>query len=164
MTPLEEKALDFATRAHKEQVRKYTEEPYINHPAAVAEILRKSGARPEVIAAGYLHDVVEDCDVSLEEIEAEFGPDVAKLVDEVTDKSRPEDGNRATRKAIDRDSLAKASPEGQTIKLADLIDNTSSIVERDPNFAKVYLAEKRDLLEVLTKGDRRLWQRASLQV
>ena len=61
---------------------------------------------------------------------------------------RPEDGNRAKRKAIDRDHVAKASRYGKVIKLADLIDNTRSIVEHDPNFAKVYLKEK----EALIKG------------
>jgi hypothetical protein len=71
----------------------------------------------------------------------------------LTDVSRPEDGNRAARKAIDLAHTAKASPAAKTIKLADLIDNTRSIVERDPDFAKVYLQEKARLLEVLQEGD-----------
>ena len=53
-----------------------------------------------------------------------------------------------------------ATPEAKTIKLADLIDNTKSIVEHDPRFAKVYLEEKRLLLEVLKDGDETLWQQA----
>lgn len=80
----------------------------------------------------------------------------------VTDVSRPEDGNRRLRKAMDRDHLALASAEGQTIKLADLIDNTASITRYDPGFAKVYMREAVELLGVLKKGDRTLRQRASI--
>jgi hypothetical protein len=78
----------------------------------------------------------------------------------LTDISRPNDGDRKIRKAIDRNHLAGASARAQTIKLADLIDNSRSIVERDPDFAKVYLAEKRELLAVLTEGDETLLNRA----
>ncbi len=85
---------------------------------------------------------------------------MAFLVLEVTDVSRPEDGNREARKAIDREHLARSSPEGATIKLADLIDNTKSIVAHDKGFARVYLPEMEKLLEVLRHGDPALWQRA----
>jgi hypothetical protein len=70
------------------------------------------------------------------------------------------DGNRAVRKAIDREHLAKASPAAKTIKLADLISNSRSILQHDPKFAAVYLAEKRLLLEVLKDGDPTLWSQA----
>ena len=75
--------------------------------------------------------------------------------------SKPEDGNRATRKAIDREHTAQAPAEAQTIKLADLISNSKSIMAHDPDFAVTYLAEKRLLLEVLTKGDPGLHAEAS---
>lgn len=64
------------------------------------------------------------------------------------------------RKAIDREHTAKASPAAKTIKLADLIDNTRSIVKYDPSFAEVYLREKAELLKVLTDGDQTLWSMA----
>jgi hypothetical protein len=67
--------------------------------------------------------------------------------------SRPKDGNRAVRKAIDREHTARAPAGAQTVKLADLIANTRSIVKHDVAFARTYLAEKRLLLEVLTRGD-----------
>lgn len=159
-----EKARVFATAAHHAvgQVRKYTGEPYINHPAEVVGILAGSGgANPNMLAAAWLHDVVEDTGVSLEVIRAEFGACVATLVEGLTDVSRPEDGNRKVRKAIDRAHTAAQSPACKTIKLADLISNTRSIVERDPEFAKVYLAEKRELLEVLRDGYWPLWAEAS---
>jgi (p)ppGpp synthase/HD superfamily hydrolase len=153
----------FASAAHAavKQVRKYTGEPYINHPREVAAVLREYGASYDWIAAALLHDVVEDVgEHMLPVIRAEFGDIIADLVDELSDKSRPEDGNREKRKAIDRANLAKASPAAQTIKLADLINNTSSIVKHDKEFARVYLKEKRLLLEVLTRGLPQLYQRA----
>lgn len=66
---------------------------------------------------------------------------------------QPSDGNRAARKAIDRAHTAQESAEVKTIKLANLIDNSHCIVARDPDFAKVYLAEKAALLEVLGEGE-----------
>lgn len=146
---------------HKGQQRKYTGDPYHVHPFEVAKILKDIGASDEVIAAGYLHDVIEDCNVNKYALIAEFGLRVADLVMMVTDVSKPEDGNRKRRKAMDRDHIAKADADGQTIKLADLISNTSSIVKYDPGFAKVYLGEKAELLEVMTKGNRELHSRAS---
>lgn len=161
---LVERARIFATAAHYAvgQVRKYTGESYINHPAEVVGILASSGAaNPEMLAAAWLHDVVEDTGVSIEVIRDEFGACVATLVEGLTDVSKPEDGNRKTRKAIDRAHTAAQSPACKTIKLADLISNTRSIVERDPEFAKVYRAEKRELLEVLRDGHRPLWEQAN---
>ncbi len=72
-----------------------------------------------------------------------------------------EEGNRATRKCLSCERLAAAPGWVQTIKCADLISNTSSIVLHDPDFAKVYSREKRELLAVLTKADRRLWDIAN---
>ena len=151
-----EKARVFATAAHGAvaQLRKYTNEPYIVHPAEVFQIVSTvEGATPEMLAAAWLHDVVEDTGVTLETIRAMFGDEVATLVGWLTDVSRPEQGNRATRKAIDRAHSAAAPAEAQTVKLADLISNTRSIMEHDVSFAKTYLEEKRLLLEVMTKGD-----------
>ena len=144
-------ASTFASRAQRGQVRKYTGDPYINHPVEVADIVRRHNGSPEMIAAALLHDVVEDTDVTLDDIRREFGEAVANLVEDLTDVSRPDDGNRATRKAMDREHTAQASAAAMVIKAADLISNTSSIVEHDPNFAKVYLKEKRALLDVMFK-------------
>jgi (p)ppGpp synthase/HD superfamily hydrolase len=162
MKELEQRAKEFATLKHAEveQMRKYTGEPYITHPASVVELVRGVPHTEEMLAAAWLHDTVEDTDCTIYEIESLFGVEVAGLVEMLTDVSKLGDGNRATRKAIDREHTAKATPEGKTIKLADLIDNSHSIIEKDPKFAKVYLAEKALLLEVLTEGNEQLWQRA----
>jgi (p)ppGpp synthase/HD superfamily hydrolase len=147
------KASDFAREKHKNQQRKYTNEPYFNHCEEVAKLVSVVTIDQEMIAAAYLHDVVEDCEVSLSEIKHEFGGNIAQMVSELTDVSTPADGNRENRKEIDRLHTAKASPRAKTIKLADLISNTKSIKERDQEFAKVYLEEKRRLLRVLTEGN-----------
>ena len=152
---LVERARVFATAAHTAvaQLRKYTHEPYIVHPAEVASIVERAGGPPEMIAAAWLHDTVEDTGVTIEVVRAEFGREVAELVGWLTDVSRPEQGNRAIRKAIDRAHSASAPAEAQTIKLADLISNTRSIMAHDEKFARTYLEEKRLLLEVMTKGN-----------
>ena len=155
MSVLIDKALTVATIAHAAvgQVRKYTGEPYINHPIAVAHIVRKFHGTESMICAALLHDVVEDTEVTFDVLRNEFGDYIASLVADLTDVSKPEDGNRATRKAIDRDHSAAACAEAQTVKVADLIDNGKNIALHDPDFAKVFFKEKKLLLDVLTKAD-----------
>jgi (p)ppGpp synthase/HD superfamily hydrolase len=160
ITPLALRAATFARGRHARQQRKYTGEPYFGHLAEVAGLVSSVTDDPATIAAAYLHDTVEDTTTSIDEICTHFGADVADLVAAVTDVSKPSDGNRAYRKAMDRDHLAGAPGRAQTIKLADLLSNTSSIVAHDPGFAAVYLREKAALLEVLTHGDGDLYQLA----
>ena len=159
-----QEAIEFATEAHGDQKRKYTGEPYITHPIAVMEIVREVPHTDEMLVAAVLHDTVEDTPVTLEEIKTKFGTKVAELVDGLTDVSRPEHGNRKTRKALDRAHLAKQNAEVQTIKLADLIHNTMSIGLYDPHFYKVYKEEKIRILDVLKLGNQTLMHRAQLQV
>jgi (p)ppGpp synthase/HD superfamily hydrolase len=158
-----EHARIFATAAHAAvgQLRKYTNEPYIVHPAEVVSIVRSVPHTEAMLAAAWLHDVVEDTGVTIETVRAEFGEEVANLVAWLTDVSRPEDGNRAVRKARDREHTAAATAEAQTVKLADMISNTRSIMAHDPKFAVTYLAEKQALLAVMTRGDAGLHARAS---
>ena len=158
------KARIFAENAHRGQVRKYTGEPYINHPITVANMVNENGGSSEMIAAALLHDVVEDTPHTIEDINVEFGLLVSALVGYLTDISKPADGNRAKRKAMDRAHIAAAPKEAKTIKLADMIDNTGSIVSRDPKFAKVYMAEKKALLEVLSDGNQELFDHANTLV
>lgn len=162
---IEERALAFATAAHEsiDQRRRYTNEPYIVHPIAVAEIVRSVPHTSDMIAAAYLHDTVEDCGIEHCQLLDEFGWDVAELVYWLTDVSRPEDGNRKVRKQKDLEHIAKAPAAAKTIKLADLIDNTLTIREFDPDFWRVYRHEKLRLLEVLKEGDPTLRERAAAQ-
>lgn len=161
------KAQVYAMAAHAAvgQRRKYTGEPYIVHPAEVARIVAGvPGSTPDMVAAAWLHDVVEDTGCTYTDIHMAFGADIATLVGWLTDVSKPEDGNRAVRKARDREHTARAPAAAQTIKLADLISNSRSIMAHDPTFARTYLEEKRQLLAVMTRGDAGLHAEASRYV
>lgn len=153
-------ALMFAAMKHDGQLRKYTGEPYITHPIAVAEIVRAAGGTPEMIAAALLHDVLEDTCTERGTLDILFGPVVGAYVEDLSDF---EIGPRKIRKELSRARLGAACAEVQTIKLADLAHNTESIVEHDPKFAKVYLKEKWDLLGVLTKGYPNLHRHVTIQ-
>ncbi len=162
---LVQRASAFAAAKHAKQVRKYTGEPYWNHLHEVAQLVKNIAKSPaHVQAAAYLHDTVEDTDTTNDEIKKHFGASVAKLVHEVTDQSKKTDGNRATRKEIDRKHLMGASREGATIKLADFVSNTKSIVKHDPHFAKVYLREKAAVLPHLAHGDPTLYKMAQRNI
>ena len=158
------RAAKYAVAMHGDQKRKYTGEPYVAHCFDVAHIVALSGGDEEMVIAAILHDVVEDTPATVADVEREFGMVVATYVEWLTDVSKSSDGNRETRKRLDREHIARAPAEVQTIKVADLISNTSTIVQHDPDFAKVYLAEKRLLLDVLTQADRALILAARSQV
>ena len=148
-----DKARYFATAAHAAvgQKRKYSDDDYIVHPIRVANLVKQYGGTEDMIAAAYLHDVVEDTDVDILDVRMEFGNDIGEIVDGLTDVSQPSDGNRKLRKAMDRAHSADASAEAQFVKCADIIDNSADISANDPNFSKVY---KQEMLELLTVMDK----------
>lgn len=150
-------AMMLAREVHKDQRRKYTNNPYTDHLAEVAGIVA-TVYDPEfdpdtMIAVAWLHDCVEDQGITEDYLFVKFGWHVASGVMQLSDL---ETGNRAERKAASRERLAAAPPWVQTIKCADLISNTSSIVQHDPKFSVTYLKEKRLLLDVLMGADERL--------
>ena len=177
------RARNFAHQAHDsiKQTRKYTGEPYWKHTDEVADIVmdvmlpigrklnRNDLERADtMIMAAHLHDVIEDVGNQLSsQISYEFGEKVLQLVWEVSDiftaESRP-GWNRAKRKEMEANRLSTVSADAQTIKVADLISNTASIVKHDPDFAKVYLKEKEYLLSKLTKASPVLLDRAFKQL
>lgn len=169
MKPLVTSASIFAAYAHTGQTRKYTGEPYFQHVEAVAKmVMMTRNATPEMIAAAYLHDVVEDTGTTYADVLNKYGDPVADYVWRLTAtvwpgpfEARP---NRAFRMAHERRRLADSPAEVQTIKLADIIDNTATIVQYDPSFAPLYLREKLELLAVMTKGDADLYERAFAQI
>ncbi|MBK0001994.1 HD domain-containing protein [Erwinia sp. S38] len=163
MHTLEERARRYATKAHAAagQRRKYTDEPYIVHPEAVVELVRSVSDDEEMLAAAWLHDTVEDTPGTLGDIKARFGERVASLVSMLTNSGNIPGQNRAARKVAHFRHTAEASPDAQTIKLADIIDNTRSIIHFDPHFARIYLVEKRVQIALLTAGDQTLWQSAN---
>lgn len=155
-------AYAFAKKAHEGQVRRYTDEPYIVHPVAVAKAVATVTDDCDMIAAALLHDVVEDCDVTFGDLyTAEFGFRAIGFVKELTEFSKSNDGNRAFRKELDRRYLSRVTPQSKTIKLADMIHNSVSIIEHSKGFAPIYIGEMELLLCVLKEGDATLWKQAN---
>lgn len=154
-------ALMLAIKAHKNQRRKYTGEPYVVHPIAVSKIVESVDHTPEMIAAALLHDVVEDTDITIQDICDQFGTVVGMYVHYCSEISEKKDGNRAFRKKMDADHYALGPAESQTIKIADLLSNAESIVEHDPKFFhSAFKHEKKYMLSVLTKADPKLREAA----
>jgi (p)ppGpp synthase/HD superfamily hydrolase len=120
-------ALDWAAVWHREQRRKYpnADIPYVSHIAGVVAILSRHGFDEEVVAAGALHDTLEDCGVTFEELSQRFGPRVAGLVRDVSeeDKSLPWEARKAQYLA----HFPNKGWDAQAITLADKIDNLTSI-------------------------------------
>jgi (p)ppGpp synthase/HD superfamily hydrolase len=139
------KAFDFAARKHVSQRRKGAAgEPYLNHLAEVADLLAHAtgGGDPELVSAGILHDTLEDTDTQREELDTQFGRDIAALVAEVTDdKSLP----KAERKRRQVESAPKKSHRAKMIKLADKTSNLRALRTTPP--ADWALERKRDYLE-----------------
>ncbi len=116
-----ERAAAFARKAHQGQTRKYSGIPYVTHPEAVAHLVAERTDKPELIAAAYLHDTMEDCGVSCGEIAGLFGAEVAEIVSSLT--------NDEQRKAVCgkvaymTDKLRSLSPEALLVKLCDTFHN-----------------------------------------
>ncbi len=136
----------FATEKHRGQLRKGTEIPYITHPTKVVEILESVTDDEEVIAAGWLHDVPEDQDVSLAEIGRLFGSRVARMVGDVTepDKSLP----WTVRKFLAREHVFKMDEGSLLLKSADMLANTDDIAnsfrEKGESMFDAFNAKKDD--------------------
>src|SRR5215207_6975870 len=126
-------AADLAARRHNGMARKGRgNEPYINHLAEVANLLAlvTDGTDAELVAAGWLHDTIEDTDTTREELVQEFGARVAALVVEVTDDmslSKPE------RQQKQIEDAPHKSPGAKLIKIADKISNIRARIVPDPD-------------------------------
>ncbi len=181
-----QKAREFAHAAHDsiKQVRKYTGEPYWVHTDEVAGIVMdivlpvggKNFSKQDfiradnMIAAAHLHDVEEDVHSAKYNrltIYDLFGMEVGYMVDDLTDKFTSENYpnlNRKERKRSEAIRLGMIPNDSKTIKLADLLSNTKSIVEHDKGFARTYLNEKEHLLPLLRGGNQDLWDRVNNQL
>ncbi len=135
-----------------------------NHLKSVAQMVASVSKDEATIAAAWLHDLVEETPVTIGDIERQFGNEVARLVSEVTHVSRPSDGDRTNRFAIDKRHFAIASPEAMTIKVADLIDTYSDLHKsKHPGFPE-YAREAAELVEVLNNADSQLLNRLKREV
>lgn len=126
------RAADFAARRHADQRRKGTaREPYVNHLAEVATLLAESVEEPNawLVAAGWLHDTIEDTETTHDELVQLFGSKVADLVAEVTDDTSL---SKAERKRLQVERAPHKSPDAKAIKIADKISNLRSLVASPP--------------------------------
>lgn len=128
-SPRYEQALQFAALAHRQQVRKGTDIPYIVHAVHVSVILLRHGFDEDVVIAGLLHDVIEDCGVSPQQPEALFGAEVARLVEAVSERKRIDGVERSweERKTAAIAHLQSSGPRVAALKAADSLHNIRSI-------------------------------------
>lgn len=124
-SPLVERAIAFAIRSHEGQERKgQPGVPYVVHPIHVGLLLARHGERPAVVAAGILHDVVEDGEVTIEELARTFDREVAAIVAEVSEeKSRPWE----ERKQHTIDAIASMSDGARAVTAADKVHNLADL-------------------------------------
>lgn len=142
----------FAAVAHAGQVRKYTGRPYIEHPMRVAHAAVMHEAPPWVVAAAWMHDVIEDCGRTADDVlAATQSPGALSLVVELTNPSKKYPAaSRADKKAMDRVHLAGVSYWAKVLKLLDRTDNINDMQAcPDGKFIALYIAESRALAAVL---------------
>jgi (p)ppGpp synthase/HD superfamily hydrolase len=147
------KAKEFATKCHEGQFRKFDKKPYITHPAAVASLVDKFGGSPEMVATAWLHDVVEDCDVSIRDIIELFGTKVSNLVWELTS---PKDLNKSKKAEYLLDKMNTMTSDALTIKLCDRLNNVSDFKTAPQGFVSKYSPETKFILDGLESGGRPL--------
>lgn len=149
-------AARFAAERHSGQVRKHTSAPYITHPGRVAaRVTLIDGATAELIAAAWLHDVVEDTTTPITEIETRFGGLVAAIVQGLTHVYTKEafpDLNRHQRKQREYERMCGQPRAVRQIKLVDRIDNLGEIDPFD-DFTRVYMLESQTLLDAVRGTD-----------
>ncbi len=161
---------ELAIKLHGEQKRKYSGEPYVTHTFRVAKTVKEYGGDDNMIYAALLHDVLEDTETTemglFSMLSSIIGHndsvDTVRLVKELTDVFTTEkypEINRGGRKEMESFRLGKVSPRSQTIKYADLLDNSADILKNDPKFAKVYLKEKEMILDQMNQGNQTLYKK-----
>ena len=123
-TSLFDKAAQFAIEAHKGTERRGKGSPYIIHPMEAATIVANITNDPEMLAAAILHDTVEDTDVTIEQIEEQFGPRVARLVN--TDTAMKGDSWRA-RREVQIERFRQSDLDSQIVALGDKLSNLRAI-------------------------------------
>lgn len=129
-TELFDKAAIFAVKAHSNTERRGKGFPYIIHPMEAASIVATITKDPELLAAAVLHDVVEDTDVTVGEVRAEFGDRIAEIVDSESDKfleGVSEEDSWQSRKQAAIDRLAEASEDSKIVAMGDKLSNMRAI-------------------------------------
>jgi guanosine-3',5'-bis(diphosphate) 3'-pyrophosphohydrolase len=147
------KALAYAARCHNGQKRKDDITPYFYHCAFVMYLVQKHClATPEMLCAAALHDTVEDCDITIEDIQKEFGSVIALYVAGLTNiytKSNYPAMNRKERKLAECSRLAACCDEVRQIKLCDRLANLIDMEALDAGFRRKFIEETKWLLEAI---------------
>ena len=162
-TNLVERALLFSTEKHLGSKRKFSDDPYIIHPTRIAAKVALWDGTADMIAAAFLHDTVEDCEVTHEEIKEKFGQEVSDIVRGLTNAPKTS-GNRKLRKTIDLQRLMNADWRVQTIKVLDIDDNSNTMCEGDPHYAPIWLKECLLILDSFTKVNVNLLDLVKLKI
>lgn len=166
---------ELARTAHGSQRRKYSDEQYINHPIRVMQKCHQYNESFVTLAAALLHDVLEDTLLTRQDLESSLNSlisetttvrQIMNVVVELTDtftKSNYPSLNRRRRRQLEAERLGTVGYEAQTVKYADIIDNTD-IALHDRHFASVYLREVNTILSLMNQGNPKLREEAVEQV
>lgn len=133
-SPLTRAALEFAASRHEGQTRDGDRIPFVTHPVEVACLLHEAGYSDEVVAAGVLHDVLEDTNAQRDDLERRFGAEVARLVAAVSDD--PSIDDYSPRKAALRDQVARAGECAAAVFAADKISKARELGDRRGRFSR----------------------------
>jgi (p)ppGpp synthase/HD superfamily hydrolase len=175
----QERLFEFVKSWHSNQKRKYTGEPYWYHLRAVAGLVAEYETKNGEVEIALCHDLLEDTLCTAEMLGDHLAASgylggeggeihhimtgVISLTNVYTTENYP-NWNRKKRKEAELDRLSDIVSYAQTVKYADMIDNTESIVKLDPNFAKVYVLEQSMKIRMLRKGHEALLLRCTLSI
>ncbi len=153
LAPVVEDAIRFAARFHRDQLRKGSDLPYIVHPAAVASILQRVGFDDEyILAAAWLHDVVEDTAATSDQVAEDFPAEVADLVRAMSEQKTDADGNKLSwkhRKSHHLEVMSQAPVRVKAVMLADKLHNMLSMcvdARAQPDVWSRFNSSREDLL------------------
>lgn len=121
------RAITYATKKHDGQKRKVDQTPYITHPYRVAMLLKSYDCSDDLVIAGLLHDVAEDTEGTIEEIETLFGPEIAFLVESVTEADQNSSWDKRKKESIE--TIRKSPLDVKLLVCADKIDNMQSMLD-----------------------------------
>lgn len=148
------KALEFATKAHQGQTRRFTGAPYITHCVGVKQILQDAGVNDEItLSAALLHDTIEDCQVTRVELQQQFGEQIVKLVTELTDNLNLNRDQRHHQQALKINSMDKRSI---FIKMADRIYNLQDFTKATIHYKQLGRKDEIERADSYTRYARNL--------
>ena len=151
------KDLEFAFSMHKGQVRKYSGEAYIIHPVLVSQICQRVTDDENTIIGAILHDIIEDSDGKLQDIQELFGQEIATIVQYCSEISSKDSGNREYRKKIDREHYCNGNNASKIITISDAIHNCSTMQDSQSKFTQLYYSEKVSMVnDIVTSLDKEI--------